>query len=258
MTKLSNTINSSMMNGTSEKNENQRKALVDIKDLCVDYKSGTNITKAVKNVSLSIFDNQFTIIVGTSGCGKTSLLNCIGTMLTPTSGKVIYDGKNIGDFNDHEKTEYRKNIVGFVFQQYNLIADLTAEENIEVAACLAEDPSPAQDMLKVVGLVDKANNYPSQLSGGEQQRVCIARALAKNPKLLLCDEPTGALDVNNAIKVMTILQKLVKEHNVPVVMITHNPDFLSLADRYIVMSNGGIIEQINNLSPKRAQDLEIK
>lgn len=235
-----------------------KNALVEIKDLCVNYKSGSNITKAVKNVSLKIFDNEFTIIVGTSGCGKTSLLNCIGTMLTPSSGEVIYSGKNVGKFNDHEKTEYRKNIVGFVFQQYNLIADLTAEENIEVAACLAEDPSPAEDMLKVVGLESKAKNYPSQMSGGEQQRVCIGRALAKNPKLLLCDEPTGALDVQNAIKVMTILQKLVKEHNVAVVMITHNPDFLFLADRYIVMSNGEIIEQTENPSPKRAQDLKIK
>lgn len=232
--------------------------VVKIADLRVEYSSGHHTTVAVDGVNFNICENEFTLILGASGCGKTSLLNAIGTMLTPKSGEIIYNNNDITQFSNAEATRYRRETVGFVFQQYNLISDLTAKENIEVSASLAEDPFSPEEVLEMVGLADKARNYPSQMSGGEQQRVCIARALVKRPKLLLCDEPTGALDTKNAIQVMTILQDLVKKSNVPVVMITHNDDFAALADHYVLMSNGKIVEEYRQPFAVEAKNLVIR
>lgn len=235
-----------------------RNVVVDIKDLTVEYSTGHHSTVAVNGLNLKICEDEFTIVLGTSGCGKTSLLNAVGGMLHPKSGQVLYDGKDITKFRGSKATNYRKETVGFIFQQYNLISDLTAKENIEVAASLVKNPLSAKEVLDLVGLGDKANNYPGQMSGGEQQRVCIARALVKKPGLLLCDEPTGALDTNNAAMVMRILQDLVKKHNVPVVMITHNPEFAALADHYVLMSNGQIVEEYRQPFAKDAMNLVIR
>lgn len=232
--------------------------VIDIKDLCVEYKTGQNVTVAVNNLNLEICEKEFSLILGASGCGKTSLLNAIGGMLHPKSGSVVYNGQDITKFRGAKATNYRKETVGFIFQQYNLISDLTAKENIEVASSLVEDKYSAEEVLSLVGLKEKINNYPGQMSGGEQQRVCIARALVKKPKLLLCDEPTGALDTNNAISVMKILQDLVKKQNVPVVMITHNSEFASLADHYVLMSNGKIVEEYRQPFAMEAKNLVIR
>lgn len=232
--------------------------VIQIKDLVVEYKSGNTITRAVDKVNLDICSNEMTIILGSSGCGKTSLLNCVGGMLTPTSGQILWNGKDITKFNDSQKTEYRRDAIGYIFQQYNLIPDLTASENIETAACLIKDPPPTIEMLDIVNLQNKGNNYPSQMSGGEQQRVCIARAIGKRPQVLLCDEPTGALDTKNAIMVMQILQDLATENGIPVVVITHNPEFADLANHYVLIRDGKIIEEKNQDNPKKAKDLEFK
>lgn len=232
--------------------------VLSIKNLVVEYKTGQNVTTAIKGLDLDICRGEFSLILGASGCGKTSLLNVMGAMLTPKQGQVLYDGKDITKFSREQASNYRKETVGFVFQQYNLISDLNAKENIEVASSLVEGAYPAKQVLDMVGLSSKAKNYPGQMSGGEQQRVCIARALVKKPKLLLCDEPTGALDTENAIRVMEILQNLVKQHNIPVVMITHNPDFSSLADHYILMSNGKIVEDFRQPFVADAKNLNIQ
>lgn len=232
--------------------------VLNIKDLVVEYNTGQNVTTAIKGIDLEICKGEFSLILGASGCGKTSLLNVMGAMLTPKQGQVLYNGTDITKFSREQAANYRKENVGFVFQQYNLISDLNAKENIEVASSLVEGAYSAEEVLDMVGLLDKAKNHPGQMSGGEQQRVCIARALVKKPQLLLCDEPTGALDTENAIRVMEILQGLVKQHGIPVVMITHNPDFSSLADHYILMSNGKIVEDFRQPFVADARNLNIQ
>lgn len=233
-------------------------AVVRVKDLVVEYSTGLHKTVAVDKISFDICEKEFTVILGASGCGKTSLLNSVGCMLTPKSGEIIYNGENITKYNNKKATQYRCDTVGFIFQQYNLIPDLTAKENVEVASALVKDSFKSKEVLDMVGLSKKQKNYPGQMSGGEQQRVCIARALVKKPSLLLCDEPTGALDTTNAIAVMKILQSLVKENDVPVVMITHNEEFVSLAQHYILMSNGKIVEEHRNPFSINAKDLDIR
>lgn len=228
------------------------------KNICVDYKHGEFIERAVKNVDFKIYENEFTVISGTSGCGKSSLLNVIGAMRNPTRGDVYYGDSNISKMSESQKTKYRSDIVGFVFQHYNLINDLTVEENIKIASSLVKDSLPILDVLDMVGLKHKANSYPSQLSGGEQQRVCIARALVKKPKLLLCDEPTGALDVENAMNVIKILKDIVSNNNIPVVMITHNPNFVVLGDHCINMSDGMIIGDYLQPFALKAKDLKLR
>lgn len=220
------------------------KTVVEVKGLCVDYKTGKLVNRAVNNVNLQICEKEFTVIIGASGCGKTSMLNAIGGMLTPAEGSVIWKDTDIVGLNEKERTAYRRNDVGFIFQRYNLIGDLTARENVEVAASIVKNHLSAEEVLKMVGLEDKINSYPSQLSGGEQQRVCIARALVKQPKLLLCDEPTGALDTVNADSIIGILQSLAKESGIAVVMITHNPNYVIYADHCISMQNGCIEEEV--------------
>lgn len=234
------------------------KTVIDIKDLLVEYKTGQNVTVAVNNLNLELCENEFSLILGASGCGKTSLLNVVGGMLRPKSGQVIYNNEDITKYKGAKATNYRKDTVGFIFQQYNLISDLTAKENIEVASSLVKDSFSAEEVLEMVGLSKKINNYPGQMSGGEQQRVCIARALVKKPKLLLCDEPTGALDTKNAVQVLQILQDLVKKENVPVVMITHNSEFAAVADHYVMMSNGKVIEEYRQPFAMDAKNLVIR
>lgn len=229
-----------------------------VKDLCVDYKTGSRISHVVKGVSFGICKDELMVVLGASGCGKTSMLNAIGGMLTPSQGSVLWNGNDVAKMSDKQKTEYRRNTVGFIFQQYNLIPTLNAVENVNVAAAMVKDPLSLKEVFEMVGLSDKMNSYPGQLSGGEQQRVCIARALVKKAKLLLCDEPTGALDSKNAENIMRIPQHIAKEHHIPVVVITHNPQLSVLADHYLFMSNGKIENEFYQPFPISADNLTLK
>lgn len=206
---------------------------------------------ALSDASFSINKGEFCILLGSSGAGKTTLLNMLGGMDTITSGRIWFDGKDVSKFGKKELIEYRRHDVGFVFQFYNLIPNLTALENVEIAAQLCKNPIPAQEALAMVGLAERAGNFPAQLSGGEQQRVAIARALAKNPSLLLCDEPTGALDYVTGKSVLKLLYDLSHERKTTVIIITHNQAIAPMADRIIRIKSGKIIsnEVNHNVTP---------
>lgn len=213
--------------------------------------------KVVKGIDFDICENEFTVILGSSGCGKTTVVNAVGGMLTPSGGEVLWNGRNVAAMNDKQRTEYRRDVIGFIFQHYNLISDLSAKENVRIASSLVKNPMPEAEALDMVGLSGKAGSYPGKMSGGEQQRVCIARAIAKRPQVLLCDEPTGALDPENSVRVMKILQDLVKEQHIAVVMITHNTAFSCLADHCITMSAGMIVEDHRQPFPLYAEKLQL-
>ena len=198
--------------------------------------------EALKDVNFSIEKGEFAVIVGASGAGKTTILNILGGMDTATSGKVILDGEDVSGFSSKKLTTFRRHDIGFVFQFYNLVQNLTALENVELAAQICKDPMDAMTVLEQVGLKDRAHNFPAQLSGGEQQRVAIARALAKNPKLLLCDEPTGALDYNTGKMVLQLLQDACRKNGMTVIVITHNQALTAMADRIITVKSGLITE----------------
>ena len=210
------------------------------------YQTGDEQVKALQEVDFSIEKGKLTIILGPSGSGKSTLLNILGGMDRPTAGQFIFDGQNVEKFNDHQLTDYRRKIIGFVFQFYNLIPSLTALENVAIAAKLNANDQKSKEYLQKVGLGHRLNSFPSQLSGGEMQRVSIARALSKKPQLLLCDEPTGALDSKTSLRIMTILQKVAETSNTAVVMVTHNPLF----ERIIRLKDGQIQSIKNNPSPK--------
>ena len=215
------------------------------------YGSGAAQINALSDASFEINKGEFCILLGSSGAGKTTLLNMLGGMDTITSGKIHFDGKEISAFSKKELVEYRRHDVGFVFQFYNLIPNLTALENVEIAAQLCKEPIPAKEALAMVGLTERENNFPAQLSGGEQQRVAIARALAKNPRLLLCDEPTGALDYVTGKAVLKLLYDLSRERGMTVIIITHNQAIAPMADRVIRIKSGKIIsnELNENVTP---------
>ena len=214
------------------------------------YQTGDEQVKALQEVDFSIEKGKLTIILGPSGSGKSTLLNVLGGMDRPTAGQFIFDGQNVEKFNDHQLTDYRRKIIGFVFQFYNLIPSLTALENVAIAAKLNANDQKSKEYLQKVGLGHRLNSFPSQLSGGEMQRVSIARALSKKPQLLLCDEPTGALDSKTSLRIMTILQKVAETSNTAVVMVTHNPLFEQYGDRIIRLKDGQIQSIKNNPSPK--------
>lgn len=204
------------------------------------YGSGETQVNALSDANFEIAKGEFCILLGSSGAGKTTLLNLLGGMDTITSGKIEFDGKVISSLSKWELIEYRRHDVGFVFQFYNLIPNLTAMENVEIAAQLCRNPIPAAEALDMVGLSERKNNFPAQLSGGEQQRVAIARAMAKNPRLLLCDEPTGALDYVTGKAVLKMLYELSRKQNATVVIITHNQAIAPMADRIICIKSGKI------------------
>jgi len=214
-----------------------------------EYKMGEVTIHAVKQVSFQVRNGELTIILGPSGAGKTTVLNLLGGMENATSGKIYFDGKDITTMNDLELTDYRRYKIGFVFQFYNLIPNLTAAENVEMAKQVCKSPLEPEEALRIVGLKDRIHNFPSQLSGGEQQRVAIARAICKNPDLLLCDEPTGALDTETGKTVLRVLSDISRKMGKTVIIITHNSLVAPIADRLIEMKNGRVVKEYVQDSP---------
>ena len=220
------------------------------------YKMGEIEIKALDEISFNVEKGEFVVILGASGAGKSTILNILGGMDTSTSGEVIVDGKDISKADDKILTDYRRFDIGFVFQFYNLVQNLTAKENVELALQISKDPLDALEVLKMVGLENRVNNFPSQLSGGEQQRVAIARAVAKNPKLLLCDEPTGALDYVTGKQVLKVLQDLAFKENMTVVIVTHNSALKDMGNKTIRVRSGRIESVELNKHPKNIEDIE--
>lgn len=220
------------------------------------YKSGQSEIIANNDISFEIEKGELAIILGSSGAGKSTVLNILGGMDTNDEGNVLIDGKDISTFNEKELTNYRRNDVGFVFQFYNLVPNLTAKENVELASEIVKDALDATEVLQSVGLGERIDNFPAQLSGGEQQRVAIARAVAKNPKLLLCDEPTGALDYHTGKQVLKILQDMVRKEGATVVIVTHNQALAPIADRVIHMHDSKIRDIVLNSNPQNIETLE--
>ena len=226
--------------------------IIELKNLCKSYDELT----ILDNFSLNIKKNEFLTLLGPSGCGKTTTLNILGGMDSATSGLVLVDGKNVTKLKNKELIQYRRNDIGFVFQFYNLVQNLTAKENVELATEICNDSLNVDEVIEKVGLKDRKNNFPSQLSGGEQQRVAIARAIAKNPKLLLCDEPTGALDYKTGKQILKLLQDTARKENMTVLIITHNGALAPMADRIIRFKNGSVESMEINPNPKPIEEIE--
>ncbi|MEI3200130.1 MAG: ABC transporter ATP-binding protein [Lachnospiraceae bacterium] len=220
------------------------------------YHMGTTEIAANRDVNFSIEKGELAIILGSSGAGKSTVLNILGGMDTNDEGQVIVDGKDISGYTPKQLTAYRRNDVGFVFQFYNLVQNLTAKENVELASEIVKDALDPVQVLMDVGLENRINNFPAQLSGGEQQRVAIARAIAKNPKILLCDEPTGALDYNTGKQVLQILQDMCRKRGATVIIVTHNAAIAPIADRVIRMHDGGVKSIEVNQKPEKIADIE--
>lgn len=229
---------------------------VSVNEVKKSYQMGEVTINASDGISFKIEQGEFVVIAGPSGAGKTTVLNILGGMDFCDSGSIIVDGDDISNYNEKRLTTYRRNDIGFVFQFYNLVPNLTAKENVELALQICKDPLDAESVLKDVGLEDRMNNFPAQLSGGEQQRVSIARALAKNPKLLLCDEPTGALDYNTGKAILKLLQDTCRRQGMTVIVITHNSAIAPMADRLIRIKNGKVSECVKNEHPVDVETIE--
>lgn len=231
-------------------------SFVSLEDVKKIYQMGEVQIMAAAGIDFQIERGEFAVVVGSSGAGKTTVLNILGGMDTASSGRVIVDGKDIAQYSPRQLTAYRRDDIGFVFQFYNLIPNLTALENVELALQICKNPMDAQEVMEDVGLGERLDNFPAQLSGGEQQRVSIARALAKNPKLLLCDEPTGALDYNTGKAILKLLQDTCREKGMTVILITHNSAIAPMADRVIKIKNGMVSEMIVNEHPVPVETIE--
>jgi len=231
------------------------KKLIEFKQVTREYSVGNRMLRAVDRADFTINEGEFVVVLGPSGAGKSTILNLIGGMDTPTSGEILVNGQNISNLSDNALTQYRAENVGFVFQFYNLIPTLTAAENIAVTRSIVKKPLDPAEVLEMVGLSEHANQFPAQLSGGEQQRVSIARAVAKNPVMLLCDEPTGALDSETGVTVLTMLQTMCREYGKTVVIVTHNSSLADTADRVIRVRNGKIHSVSENAAPKSISEV---
>ena len=232
------------------------KDFVKLKNVTKIYQMGEVQIRAVDGIDFSIDKGEFVVVVGPSGAGKTTVLNILGGMGKASGGEVLVDGKDIAGYSQKQLTGYRRNDIGFVFQFYNLVPNLTALENVELALQISRNPLDAKTVMQEVGLGDRLNNFPAQLSGGEQQRVSIARALAKNPKLLLCDEPTGALDYQTGKAILKLLQDMCRERGMTVIVITHNSALTPMADRVIRIKNGKVSEMHRNEHPVSVETIE--
>ncbi len=231
-------------------------ALIEFKNIVKSYTMGDITINASDGVDFIVNKGEFVVIVGASGAGKTTILNLLGGMDSPTSGSIMVDGENIALYDEKKLTEYRRNDIGFVFQFYNLVQNLTALENVELASQISKNPLDARNVLERVGLSQRMMNFPAQLSGGEQQRVAIARAIAKNPKLLLCDEPTGALDYQTGKSILSLLREMCMTYQMTVIVITHNSALAPMADRVIHLKNGKVNGVELNENPKPIEEIE--
>lgn len=229
---------------------------ISFQDVTKVYKIGDIEIRASDGVNFEVEKGEFVVIVGPSGAGKTTILNLLGGMDQASSGKIMVDGQNIALYDDKQLTQYRRDDIGFVFQFYNLVQNLTALENVELASQISKNPLDEKMVLKRVELENRMNNFPAQLSGGEQQRVAIARAIAKNPKLLLCDEPTGALDYLTGKAILALLREMCDKYNMTVIVITHNSALSSMADRVIHLKNGKVDKMFLNEHPQSIQEIE--
>lgn len=234
----------------------EQKTIVEFKDVVKIYGEGEALQYAVNHVSFTIEEGEFVVILGQSGAGKSTVLNMLGGMDQPTEGKVIIDGEEVSAMTDNQLSDFRARKIGFIFQFYNLIPSLTVYENVALTKSIVKEAADAGEMLTDVGLANHKNKFPSQLSGGEQQRVSIARALAKKPRIILGDEPTGALDSETGVIVLSLLQKQSREKNNTVILVTHNADIAKCADKVIRMKNGKIREIINNDHPLAVEEVE--
>ncbi len=231
-------------------------SFLELRGVGKEYKINTLTVEALKDVSFDFEDGEFAVVLGSSGAGKTTLLNLLGGMDGATSGEIILDGKNVTSLDKRGLTEYRRNDVGFVFQFYNLMPNLTALENVEIAVEICKDHLDPKEVLTEVGLAERLNNFPAQLSGGEQQRVSIARAIAKNPKILLCDEPTGALDYATGKKILKLLHDVSKQRKRLVIVVTHNAALKDMADKVIYIKSGMIEKIEKNEHPVPIEEIE--
>ncbi|HZJ85356.1 MAG TPA: ABC transporter ATP-binding protein [Syntrophomonadaceae bacterium] len=232
------------------------KTILSLVDITKTYTMGEVEVQALRETSLEVYEGEFVVILGPSGSGKSTLLNIIGGMDTPTSGELFFKDIDLSQADDALLTKYRREEVGFVFQFYNLISDLTALENVELAADLVKKSTPPRDVLAQVGLADRLDHFPAQLSGGEQQRVSVARAIVKNPRFLLCDEPTGALDYETSIMILALLKRINRETGCTVLLITHNNAIGDMADRVMRLRSGEIVEVIKNKDPLPPERIE--
>lgn len=241
--------------GFELKRGNERTPIISLRGVTKDFASGDSTLHVLKGIDLDIYPEEFLVILGESGCGKTTMMNIIGGMDELTEGTLTIEGKEFSHPGDKELTEYRRDYIGFIFQAYHLMPNLSALENLQFIAEISKEPSSPEESLALVGLSERAGNFPAQMSGGQQQRVSIARALTKNPKLILADEPTAALDFETSIEVLAIVEDIVRNHGKTVVMITHNPEIAKMADR-VVKLRGGMISSIRiNLNPLPAREL---
>ena len=229
--------------------------IIRLRNIIKEFPSGESVIRVLKGINLDIYKGEFLVILGESGCGKSTLVNIIGGMDSLTKGKLIIDGKDFSHPSDAQLTLFRREYMGFVFQSYNLMPNLTALENVQFIAEIAREPMAAKDALALVGLSDRAGNYPSALSGGQQQRVSTARAIVKNPQIIFADEPTAALDYNTSIEVLHVFEEIVKTKGSTVVMITHNPEIARMADRVIKLRDGMVFSIRRNLKPAKAEEL---
>lgn len=233
----------------------KKEVLATLKDVTKEFPSGDGVLKVLKGINLDIYKNEFVVVLGESGCGKSTMMNIVGGMDFLTDGTLTIEGKDFSHPTDAELTKYRREYIGFVFQAYNLMPNLTALENVQFIAELVKDPMPAEEAIEKVGLIDRANNYPGQMSGGQQQRVSIARAIVKRPKLILADEPTAALDYATSIEVLSVVEDIVRNQGATVMMVTHNPEIAKMADRVVKVRNGRIASIKKNLHPVHAAEL---
>ena len=233
----------------------QKEILATLRNVTKEFPSGDGVLRVLKGINLDVYKNEFVVVLGESGCGKSTMMNIVGGMDFLTDGTLTVEGKDFSHPSDAELTKYRREYIGFIFQSYNLMPNLTALENVQFIAELVKDPMDAADAIAKVGLAERANNYPGQMSGGQQLRVSIARAIVKKPKLILADEPTAALDYTTSIEVLSVVEDIVRKQGATVMMVTHNPEIAKMADRVVKVRNGKIASIKKNLHPVHAEEL---